>query len=237
MRRLVCAGFILLWLGQLVSLMGSGLTGFALGVWVYQRTGSLTQFALINLFTSLPGIVFAPFAGALVDRWDRRRVMIASDSGSALCTLVLLLMIRGRSDRNLAHLPGPGDQLDFQRLSNAGVLRVDHAPGAEAALCPGKRHGASGASGISDRLPGARSGAARGPRHRRGLHDRLRDVSRRVCNAGHRQNPKAPSEPRGAARARVRSRQEAAYGWKYIRSGRGCWVSCSCSLGPITPEA
>lgn len=85
--------FILLWLGQSVSLLGSGLTGFALGVWVYRRTGSLTQFALINLSTSLPGIVFAPFAGALVDRWDRRRVMIASDSASALCTLVLLLMI------------------------------------------------------------------------------------------------------------------------------------------------
>ena len=44
--------FIIIWLGQMVSLIGSGLTGFALGVWVYQRTGSVTQFALISLFTT-----------------------------------------------------------------------------------------------------------------------------------------------------------------------------------------
>ena len=79
--------FVLIWFGQLVSLTGSGLTGFALGVWVYQRTGSVTQFALISLFTSLPGIVISPVAGALVDRWDRRRAMILSDVGAALCTL------------------------------------------------------------------------------------------------------------------------------------------------------
>src|SRR4028119_935556 len=64
--------FILIWFGQMVSLIGSGLTGFALGVWVYQRTGSVTQLALISLFTILPGIVISPIAGTLVDRWDRR---------------------------------------------------------------------------------------------------------------------------------------------------------------------
>ena len=78
--------FILIWLGQFVSLTGSGLTGFALGVWVYQRTGSVTQFALISLFTALPGIVFSPIAGALVDRWDRRWAMIISDTGAGLST-------------------------------------------------------------------------------------------------------------------------------------------------------
>lgn len=89
--------FLLIWLGQLVSLIGSGLTGFALGVWVYQRTGSVTQFALISLFTALPGIVFSPIAGALVDRWDRRRAMILSDAGAGLCTLsVALLFLAGR---------------------------------------------------------------------------------------------------------------------------------------------
>ncbi len=62
--------FLLIWFGQSVSLLGSSLTGFALGVWVYQRAGSVTQFALISLFTALPGIVISPIAGALVDRWD-----------------------------------------------------------------------------------------------------------------------------------------------------------------------
>jgi len=65
--------FIIIWLGQMVSLIGSGFTDFALGVWVYQRTGSVTQFALISLFTTLPGIVISPIAGTLVDRWDRRQ--------------------------------------------------------------------------------------------------------------------------------------------------------------------
>lgn len=85
--------FLLIWLGQLVSLTGSGLTGFALGVWVYQRTGSVTQFALISLFTSLPGTVFSPIAGALVDRWDRRWAMIISDTGAGLCTLAVALLL------------------------------------------------------------------------------------------------------------------------------------------------
>jgi DHA3 family macrolide efflux protein-like MFS transporter len=83
--------FLLIWSGQVVSLTGSGLTGFALGVWVYQRTGSVTQFALISLFTSLPGIVFSPIAGALVDRWDRRWAMLISDAGAGLCTLSVAL--------------------------------------------------------------------------------------------------------------------------------------------------
>ena len=89
--------FALIWFGQSVSLIGSGLTGFALGVWVYQRTGSVTQFAFISLFTALPGIVFSPIAGALVDRWDRRWAMILSDCGAGLCTLSLaLLLLAGR---------------------------------------------------------------------------------------------------------------------------------------------
>jgi MFS family permease len=89
--------FLLIWSGQFVSLTGSGLTGFALGVWVFQRTGSVTQFALISLFTALPGIVFSPIAGALVDRWDRRWAMILSDTGSGLCTLgIALLLVANR---------------------------------------------------------------------------------------------------------------------------------------------
>jgi DHA3 family macrolide efflux protein-like MFS transporter len=85
--------FLLIWFGQLVSLTGSGLTGFALGVWVYQRTGSVTQFALISLFTALPGILFSPIAGALVDRWDRRWAMIISDTGAGMCTLGVAVLL------------------------------------------------------------------------------------------------------------------------------------------------
>jgi DHA3 family macrolide efflux protein-like MFS transporter len=84
--------FIIIWLGQTVSLVGSGLTGFALGVWVYQTTGSATQFALIAVCTALPRIGLSPLAGALVDRWDRRWAMIIGDSGAALGTLAIALL-------------------------------------------------------------------------------------------------------------------------------------------------
>jgi len=89
--------FLLIWFGQLVSLMGSGLTKFALGVWVYERTGSVTQFALISVFARLPAILLFPVAGALIDRWNRRWAMILSDSGAGLSTVaVALLLVTGR---------------------------------------------------------------------------------------------------------------------------------------------
>ena len=85
--------FLIIWIGQLFSLMGTSLSGFALGVWVYQLTGSVTQFSLILLFTTLPGILILPLAGALVDRWDRRWTMIISDSVAGLSTLILALLL------------------------------------------------------------------------------------------------------------------------------------------------
>src|SRR6185295_10005561 len=66
------ATFLVVWTGQVVSVLGSYLTGFALAVWIYQQTGSATYFALITLVTTLPGMLVLPLAGALVDRWDRR---------------------------------------------------------------------------------------------------------------------------------------------------------------------
>ncbi|MEG4166571.1 MULTISPECIES: MFS transporter [unclassified Microcoleus] len=89
--------FLLVWCGQLISLIGSGLTKFALGVWVYESTGSVTQFALISVFARLPAILLFPVAGALIDRWNRRWAMILSDSGASLSTVaVALLLVTGR---------------------------------------------------------------------------------------------------------------------------------------------
>lgn len=89
--------FCLIWFGQLISLIGSGFTSFALGVWVYQRTGSVAQYALVTLFITLPGILIAPLAGALVDRWNRRWMMILCELGAGLSTLlVALLLIAGQ---------------------------------------------------------------------------------------------------------------------------------------------
>jgi DHA3 family macrolide efflux protein-like MFS transporter len=82
-----------IWIGQLVSLVGSGLTGFALGIWVLEHTHSVTQFTLTIFFAGLPGIFFGPIAGALVDRWNRRWVMIWSDVGPGLVTLVYAYLL------------------------------------------------------------------------------------------------------------------------------------------------
>ncbi len=85
--------FLIVWAGQVVSMLGSGLTAFALIVWVYQKTGEVTDLAMVSLFLVLPAIFIAPFAGAVVDRSDRRWVMIAADTGSALITLGVFLLL------------------------------------------------------------------------------------------------------------------------------------------------
>lgn len=88
--------FSLIWFGQLVSNVGSGITGFTLGVWVYQLTGSATMFTLMGLAATLPGVVVLPLAGSLVDRWDRRRIMVACNLLGAAGTLsVIALFARG----------------------------------------------------------------------------------------------------------------------------------------------
>lgn len=87
--------FMIVWFGQVVSFIGSGLTSFALGVQVYQTTGSITRFALISLFTVLPGVILGPLAGALTDRWDRRKAMILSDIGGGVSTLAIVLLVVG----------------------------------------------------------------------------------------------------------------------------------------------
>jgi MFS transporter, DHA3 family, macrolide efflux protein len=87
--------FFLIWLGQTISIVGSGLTGFALGVWIFQKTGQATPFALTVLFGTLPRVLLAPLAGSLADRKNRRWLMILSDTGAALITLVWVFLVAG----------------------------------------------------------------------------------------------------------------------------------------------
>src|SRR5215218_2067533 len=85
--------FLTVVLGQFVSTFGTGLTNFGIGIWILKDTGSVTYFALLNLVVTIPGILIAPVAGVIVDRWDRRRVMLLSDCGSSLCILSIALLI------------------------------------------------------------------------------------------------------------------------------------------------
>lgn len=84
--------FLTLWLGQSVSAIGTGLGSFALGVWVYQKTGSATRFAMMGFAAAITMLVLSPIAGSLADRWDRRRLLIFSDLGSGVTVFVMAAM-------------------------------------------------------------------------------------------------------------------------------------------------
>jgi len=85
-------GFSVVWLGQLVSMTGSGMTRFALTIWVWQQTGEATALALVAIFSFAPAVIFSPIAGAIVDRVSRKKVMIASDLAAGLSTVALLIL-------------------------------------------------------------------------------------------------------------------------------------------------
>ncbi|MEW5826024.1 MAG: MFS transporter [Candidatus Bipolaricaulota bacterium] len=85
-------GFSLVWLGQFVSLLGSGMTQFAITLWAYQLTGRATALALVGFFAFAPVVLFSPLAGAIVDRVPRKTVMILSDLAAGLSTIVLFLL-------------------------------------------------------------------------------------------------------------------------------------------------
>jgi DHA3 family macrolide efflux protein-like MFS transporter len=84
--------FAPIWVGQLFSLLGSGVVKFALVWYLTNRTGSVVVLTTATFVALLPDVFLAPFAGALVDRWNRKLVMILADSGIALVTLGLAFL-------------------------------------------------------------------------------------------------------------------------------------------------
>lgn len=86
--------FFLLWSTQSLSQLGSAMTNFALTLWLYQQTGSALQTALLSICSYAPYVCMSIFAGALSDRWDKKRVMLACDTFAACCTVAVLLLLR-----------------------------------------------------------------------------------------------------------------------------------------------
>ncbi|AWZ16328.1 non-ribosomal peptide synthetase/MFS transporter [Streptomyces sp. ICC1] len=84
--------FLAIATGQQLSMIGSALTEFALPIWIYLQTGSLFQLGMLAAFGLVPGIVAAPLAGAIVDRGDRRRVMLWGDVAAGLTQAALLVL-------------------------------------------------------------------------------------------------------------------------------------------------
>ncbi|MBG9943792.1 MFS transporter [Brevibacillus formosus] len=91
--------FLIIWSGQLFSAIGSGLTAFALGVFVFQQTHSTMSYSFTILFSFLPSFLLLPFSGVLADRFDRKKMMIIGDLGSIAGILfILLVMLSGRME-------------------------------------------------------------------------------------------------------------------------------------------
>jgi MFS family permease len=84
--------FLWIWAGLTVSLLGSGLTGFALGIRVFQQTESATQYSLVMFCMALPPLLLLPFAGPLIDRFPRRRMLIGCDVVGAVATCAVALL-------------------------------------------------------------------------------------------------------------------------------------------------
>ena len=69
--------FLTIWFGQTASSVGSKMTGFAIGIWIFEQTGQATAFALTGIFAAIPTLILTLFSGIIVDRFQRKRLMMA----------------------------------------------------------------------------------------------------------------------------------------------------------------
>lgn len=86
--------FLLLWFTQMISGLGSAMTSYALVIWSYTQSGSALRTALLMVCSYAPYVICSIFAGALSDRWDKKKTMLACDSLAAFCTLVVLFLLK-----------------------------------------------------------------------------------------------------------------------------------------------
>ncbi len=86
--------FLTIWGGQLLSKIGSGISAFALGVYLFRATGSTTAYSLLLLSAFLPSVLLAPIGGVFADRYSRKRMMVIGDLGSGLGILFVAVMVR-----------------------------------------------------------------------------------------------------------------------------------------------
>ncbi len=82
--------FTLVWAGQLISVLATQMSGFALSIWIFERTNSATALGLAQVFFITPFLIISPIAGAMVDRYDRKWMMALSDLSAGVATLALL---------------------------------------------------------------------------------------------------------------------------------------------------
>jgi MFS family permease len=85
--------FSVVWSGQFFSLLGTYMSQFALSIWAWEKTGQATTLALVALFSFGPSVLMFPIAGALVDRWNRKLVMMISDVAAGIATIVVFALL------------------------------------------------------------------------------------------------------------------------------------------------
>lgn len=95
--------FIVVWAGQILSILASGMTGFALSIWTFERTGSATAMGAVQVFYLVPFLLVSPLAGALIDRHSRKLMMAVSDLVAVVGTVFLVAM-NGLGRLELWHL-------------------------------------------------------------------------------------------------------------------------------------
>ncbi len=121
--------YTIIWAGQLVSLIGSNMTIFAILVWLYQETGQATSVSLLFLAAFGPEVVLSPIAGVVVDRYDRRTILLISDGMVAVSTAGILLihqagMLTQWSVYGLLAVGGVFHAFQFPALTAATTLLV-----------------------------------------------------------------------------------------------------------------
>lgn len=84
--------FFAIWAGQLLSIFGSAISAFGLTLWAYDKTRQATPLALVSLFFMLPMVILSPVTGAIVDRFNRKLMMILSDAAAASMTLMIFIL-------------------------------------------------------------------------------------------------------------------------------------------------
>lgn len=85
--------FLILWLSQSFSTLGSSMTAYSLVIWSYNQNGSALSTALLMVCSYAPYVICSIFAGALLDKWDKKKTMLLSDCGAAFTTFIVLVLI------------------------------------------------------------------------------------------------------------------------------------------------
>ena len=84
-------GFTIVWLGQIVSVLASAMSQFGLTIWMYEQTQSATALGLMQVFFITPFLIISPIAGVMVDRHDRKVMMMISDLMAGVATIIILI--------------------------------------------------------------------------------------------------------------------------------------------------